>query len=228
MPPPSVIRERGVVYVETSKEVTMSRSGSCLAAALVLLFLLGCSGEREGKEPGRIPVGGEPILVTMLQRALHGAEPDGAVLVVLWTIQHPPTLELQDVTKRWSPHGLVALGVCVESLAEPPRETALRRIRIWQRRGRPGIPGLVFDGDAASLARAIPAARPVPGLILLDAQGSRIWSEDGFGEIDGLEGILRAHLGEPNVAGGGGPACGWTVSAAARAEPAAGPRPRAS
>lgn len=180
-----------------------------------ILLALGCSRDRGDDRTGILPVGGTPILENAVQRALHGAEPGGAVLVILWNIQNPPPLELQDLSKRWAPHGLVTLGVCVEAVAETPRERALDRVRAWQRRGRPGVPSIVFDGDAASLARTIPDATASPGIVLLDAQGNRIWSGEGYGEIDTLEGMLQAHLGEPNVADDGC-TCARAISAASR------------
>jgi hypothetical protein len=200
-----------------------------IAGVTAMLLVLGCARDRDADRTGILPVGGTPVLEAALQRALHGAEPGGAVLVVLWTIQSPPPLALQDLSKRWAPHGLVALGVCVEAVPESPRDRALDRVRTWQRRGRPGIPSIVFDGDAASLARTIPDALPSPGIVLLDAQGKRIWSGEGFGETDTLEGMLQAHLGEPNVAGGDdGCTCARALSAGSRAGWVGGLRLRSS
>ena len=200
-----------------------------ITAVMAMLLVFGCARDRDAERTGMIPVGGTPVLETALQRALHGAEPGGVVLVVLWTIQNPPPLELQDLSKRWAPHGLVTLGVCVEAVPESPRDRALDRVRTWQRRGRPGIPSIVFDGDAASLARTIPDAMPSPGIVLLDAQGKPIWSGEGFGETDTLEGMLQAHLGEPNVArADDGCSCARAVSAASRGGWAGGRLPRSS
>jgi hypothetical protein len=198
---------------------SMTRWKAAIAAA-GLLLLLGCARERGGPA-GVMPIGGPPVLRTAMTRALHGAEPDGLTLVVLWTLENPPPLELQDISKRWSPHGLVTLGVCIEALGDPPRDAALGRVRAWMRRGRPGIPSIAFDGDAASLANIVTGAGATPGMILLDPQGHRIWAADGLSDLDALEAILDAHLGEPNVADDGC-TCTRAISGGARAARAAG------
>lgn len=197
----------------------MTRRNTAIVAG-GLLLLLGCARERGGST-GVMPIGGPSVLRTAVTRALHGAEPDGLTLIVLWTIQNPPPLELQDISKRWSSHGLVTLGVCIEALGDPPRDAALERVRTWMRRGRAGVPSIVFDGDAPSLTAIVPAARAAPALILLDPQGRQIWAADGLRELDALEAILHAHLGEPNVADDGC-LCSRRISAGARAARGAG------
>ncbi len=203
--------------------MTLSKLG--IAVALIL-SLAGCGRERTADRAGGLPVGGVAMLETAVRRALHGAEPGGVVLVVLWTAAAPPTSEVKELAKRWAPYGLVALGVCVETLAGDARDASLARVHAWERSHSPGIPSLIYDGDAAALAAAVEGAGPGPGLVLLEAQGGRLWSGEGFGDLDALEAVLQAHLGEPNVADGC--TCARIVSGEARAERAGEPPPRES
>ncbi len=203
--------------------MTLSKLG---VAAAVILLLAGCGRERTADRAGGLPVGGVATLETAVRRALHGAEPGGVVLVVLWTAAAPPTPEVRELAKRWAPHGLVALGVCVEILSGDSRDVSLARVRAWERNNRPEIPSLIYDGDAEALATIVEGAGSGPGLVLLEAQGGRLWSGEGFGELDALEAVLQAHLGEPNVAEDC--TCARIVNGEARAEWAGAPRPPAS
>jgi hypothetical protein len=203
--------------------MTLSKLG--IAVALIL-SLAGCGRERSADRAGSLPVGGAAMLETALRRALHGAEPGGVVLVVLWTVAAPPTIDVRDLAKRWAPHGLVALGICVEPLSGDSRDASLARVHAWERNHSTGIPSLIYDGDAAALAGTIEGAGPRPGLVLLEAQGGRLWSGEGFGDLDALEAVLQAHLGEPNVADGC--TCVRIVSGVARAGWAGEPPPRES
>lgn len=177
-------------------------SARALSLSACVLCFCGCVREGGRDATREQPVGGASALAAALKAAQRGADPNGAILIVLWTVAAPPTKELRDLADRWAPHGLTSLAISVEPLLGATRDEAIVRVRGWERRNRVGLPGMIFTGDEAALARQIDGARPRAGLVLLDAQGIRIWSSDGFADLEALDAVLQAHLGEPNVAGG--------------------------
>ncbi len=170
---------------------------------LLLVLLLGGSCARREREAssGPQPVGGVQRLQSVLDAAERRADPQGAVLVVLWTTSTPPPPALLDVMKRWRRYGLFPVGVCVDLVRHGPREEALARVRVWERTHRIGIASVIYDGDADSLAAFLDGGEASASLTLLSSEGGILWSGEGFGGLEELEAILNVHLGEPSVAG---------------------------
>jgi hypothetical protein len=197
-----------------------------LLASSALLVSASCGDRKAARQEALEPVGGAAPLRSLLDAAMRRADPQGAVLVVLWTTEQPPPKALEDLTKHWYRYGLIPIGVCLDLLpaadpagtatpgspeaprsstagSGPAREEAIARVHAWQKT-RPGrIRGLIYDGDPDVLSRILSRAKATPSVTLLSAQGAVLWSGDGYGGLDELGAILNVHLGEPSVARAG-------------------------
>ncbi len=205
------------------------RAPLILAGFLILLLGPACGRNRADRESIPQPLGGGSSFLTLLDEAMRRADPQGAVLVVLWTTDQEPPAALDRIAKDWNRYGLIPIGVCLDLVApadparsevgSASREAAIARVRSWERSHKGGIRGMIFEGDAGVLARSLDLARSVPSVALLSAQGAVLWSREGFGGLDELEAMLNLHLGQPPLA-----LAGWTTrgaSAPAKGRPSA-------
>ena len=172
-----------------------------LLTCMLMLLLASCAREtgRQAEEPQ--PVGDAAGLETLLDGAIAAAEPQGVVLVVVWTTEKPPPEWLEDLTDRWKRYGLIPIGVCVDLLQSESRGEKLTRIREWESEHRLGFPSLIYDGEPTMLTQRLGGDRTPASLTLLSEHGTVLWSGDGFEHADKLETLLQMHLGEPSVAG---------------------------
>jgi hypothetical protein len=199
------------------------------------LLLLGpaCGRNRTDREVIPQPVGDGSTFMTLLDAAMRRADPQGAVLVVLWTTDQEPPTALERLAEEWNHYGLIPVGVCLDIVtsasqdgAEPTgarggrgtaagsvpgkasRDVAIARVRSWERSHKGGIRGLIYEGDAGILERSLGLAKAGPSVALLSAQGAVLWSRAGFGGLDELEEMLNVHLGQPPLALAGRPSGG--------------------
>lgn len=205
---------------------------SALVAASVTLLLSPSCGRRGAEEPPPQPIGSVSSFLTLLDGAMRRADPQGAVLVVLWSTEQPPPAPLERIAKDWSRYGLIPIGVCLD-LADPAlrqgaasqgvgasstgpveanqedggrlREAAIARVRAWERSHKKGIRGIILDGEAGGILGKLGLTRRGASIALLSAQGAVLWSREGFGGLNELDAMLEVCLGEPPLASAGWP-----------------------
>jgi hypothetical protein len=196
-----------------------------VAAVLLLVFAWSCQPKGAGREAAPQPIGGAETFRSMLDEAMRRADPQGAVLVVLWTTDQPPPSALEETARHWNRYGLIPVGVCLDLVegavpesmdgstpAGPPgkaregraegipRERAIDRLRKWEKSHRGVIRGLFYDGEPAVFSTRLGLLGALPSVTLLSAQGAVLWSSEGFGRLPELEAVLNVHLGQPSVA----------------------------
>jgi hypothetical protein len=173
-----------------------------IVVLLLPLLLLSCTREKETSDAPGYSVGGAEELESLLRRSFARADPEGVVLVVAWSVDHPPPGELEDLAGRWVRYGLVPVGVCIDLLLSEDRDDAISRVRGWER-GHPSLfVGLIFDGDREELALRLPIR--APGLVLFNEHGKLLWSAEGFGRLEEVEAEIEKRLGLPSFAANGG------------------------
>lgn len=171
-----------------------------LALMLLLPLVLGCSGGEKEPVSTPQPVGGIAEVEAMLRTAYRSADPQGAVLVVIWSSEAAPPDEIAEIAEEWRSYGLVALGICVDLFFPSEHESALERVRGWEKAYSLGIPSLIFDGERTVLERTLQVSTEEATLILYSEHETLIWSGVGYHRIEELRAAIKDHLGPPSYA----------------------------
>jgi hypothetical protein len=186
-----------MVAIARFSERILMKQLTCL---LVALLALSCSEKQESVEHRRLPLGGIEALDALLRDAFREADPHGAVLVVLWTTEAPPSQALQELARPWTRHGLIPLGICLDLLGAEDREEAIQQVRRWERGNRCAFDGLIFDGERGFLAEMLGVDRLDGELLLLSEYGQLLWVGPASQSLHQLERAIQDHLGMPSMA----------------------------
>jgi hypothetical protein len=146
------------------------------------------------------PVGGIEEVDAMLRVAYRHADPQGAVLVILWSSNAPAPREVDEIAERWESYGLASMGICIDLLGPDDRESSIERIRDWERSHSLEIPSLIFDGERSALERLLQVAAEEATLILYSEHEALIWSGVGYEWVERLRTEIEDRLGPPSVA----------------------------
>jgi hypothetical protein len=148
----------------------VSRFG-LLPLGLSLAVLLSCGGKDAAPQPNPLPIGGPSVFTALLDEALRRADPQGAVLVVLWTTGLPPPESLHELTEKWGRYGLIPVNICLDLLGVDADEVASRERAIagsvHGRRLKRADLGMIYEGDPAALLRSL-ERNPRPHRSLLE------------------------------------------------------------
>lgn len=168
---------------------------------LLALVLASCAGETGQRMREPQPVGDASAFESFLDGAMRAAEPQGVIMVVVWTTETPPPEWLGDLTEHWKRYGLVPIGICADLLKTDSSGEQLARVRKWESDQRLDFPSLIYNGDVSTLSDRLGGERTPASMTLLSEHGTVIWFGDGFDHEEKVQSLLQLYLGEPSVAG---------------------------